>query len=89
MKIAKQENIKSNVALDFVNAVPTKGYGTILADPPWRFSNRTGKVAPEHKRLNRYDTLSLEEIMEMEREAYKPVKVEVYTSERKSLHNKQ
>jgi N6-adenosine-specific RNA methylase IME4 len=65
MKIAKQENIKSNVALDFVNAVPTKGYGTILADPPWRFSNRTGKVAPEHKRLNRYDTLSLEEIMEI------------------------
>jgi N6-adenosine-specific RNA methylase IME4 len=65
MKIVKPENIKSNVALDFINTVPTKGYGTILADPPWRFSNRTGKVAPEHKRLNRYDTLSLEEIMEI------------------------
>lgn len=41
------------------------GFSTILADPPWRFSNRTGKVAPEHKRLGRYATMSLEEIMEM------------------------
>ncbi|MGE3314940.1 MAG: MT-A70 family methyltransferase [Planctomycetaceae bacterium] len=37
-------------------------YGTILIDPPWRFSNRTGKVAPEHRRLNRYPTMSFEEI---------------------------
>jgi N6-adenosine-specific RNA methylase IME4 len=37
-------------------------FGTILADPPWRFKNRTGKIAPEHKRLCRYPTLSLEEI---------------------------
>jgi N6-adenosine-specific RNA methylase IME4 len=43
----------------------SKSYKTILADPPWRFLNRTGKVAPEHKRLNRYDTLSLREIMEI------------------------
>ncbi len=41
------------------------GFSTILADPPWRFSNRTGKVAPEHKRLGRYSTMSLEEIMAM------------------------
>ena len=40
-------------------------FATVLADPPWRFQNRTGKVAPEHKRLNRYDTLSLKEIMEI------------------------
>lgn len=39
-----------------------KKYATFLADPPWRFSNRTGKVAPEHKRLSRYETLSLDEI---------------------------
>lgn len=64
MKIVK-EDIKSRVAFDFVNSVENKGYKTILADPPWRFTNRTGKVAPEHKRLNRYDTLSLEEIMEI------------------------
>lgn len=37
-------------------------FATVLADPPWRFQNRTGKVAPEHKRLSRYRTLSLEEI---------------------------
>jgi N6-adenosine-specific RNA methylase IME4 len=37
-------------------------FGTILADPPWLFSNRTGKVAPEHKRLYRYHTMTNEEI---------------------------
>jgi N6-adenosine-specific RNA methylase IME4 len=36
--------------------------GTILADPPWRFTNRTGKMAPEHKRLSRYGTMNLDEI---------------------------
>jgi len=40
-------------------------FGTILADPPWRFQNRTGKVAPEHRRLSRYTTMSFEEIMEV------------------------
>jgi len=39
-----------------------KKFSTIYADPPWRFQNRTGKVAPEHKRLNRYDTMGLDEI---------------------------
>ena len=38
------------------------GFQTILADPPWRFANRTGKVAPEHRRLDRYGTMSLDEI---------------------------
>jgi N6-adenosine-specific RNA methylase IME4 len=41
------------------------GFSTILADPPWRFSNRTGKVAPEHRRLDRYSTMSLEMIKEL------------------------
>ena len=40
----------------------TGKYGTILIDPPWRFANRTGKMAPEHKRLKRYETMSFEEI---------------------------
>lgn len=40
-------------------------YQTILADPPWRFQNRTGKMAPEHKRLLRYPTLEFEEIYEL------------------------
>lgn len=39
-----------------------KKYSTIYADPPWRFQNRSGKVAPEHKRLNRYETMSLDDI---------------------------
>ncbi|MFR8038561.1 MAG: MT-A70 family methyltransferase [Anaerovoracaceae bacterium] len=39
-----------------------KRYSTIYADPPWRFQNRSGKVAPEHKRLNRYETMSLDDI---------------------------
>ncbi len=37
-------------------------FATIYADPPWRFQNRTGKVAPENKKLNRYETMSLEDI---------------------------
>jgi N6-adenosine-specific RNA methylase IME4 len=37
-------------------------YSTILIDPPWRFDNRTGKMAPEHKRLRRYRTMSMAEI---------------------------
>lgn len=42
------------------------GFSTILADPPWRFANRTGKVAPEHRRLDRYSTMSLENIMALD-----------------------
>ncbi len=37
-------------------------FGTIMADPPWRFANRTGKVAPEHRRLTRYGTMTLDDI---------------------------
>lgn len=37
-------------------------FSTILADPPWRFQNRTGKMAPEHKRLARYGTMNTEDI---------------------------
>lgn len=39
-----------------------KRYKTIYADPPWQFSNRTGKVAPENKRLSRYQTMCLDDI---------------------------
>lgn len=42
--------------------VQDRRYGTILADPPWRFSNSTGKMAPEHRRLHRYRTMSFDEI---------------------------
>lgn len=40
-------------------------YSTILADPPWQFQNRTGKMAPEHRRLLRYPTMELEEICQL------------------------
>lgn len=40
-------------------------FSTILADPPWRFTNRTGKMAPEHQRLLRYPTMTMEEILEL------------------------
>lgn len=50
------------VAQDFAAAFSGSQFGTILADPPWQFTNRTGKMAPEHKRLNRYATLKTPEI---------------------------
>ncbi len=49
----------------FLQAVPSRAYGAILADPPWQFSNRTGKMAPEHRRLNRYATLTLQAIKDI------------------------
>lgn len=56
---------ESNVNQDFLSFVDGKKFSTILADPPWQFQNRTGKVAPEHRRLSRYPTLSLEEIKDI------------------------
>ena len=47
---------------DLLRAIEGRRFGAILADPPWQFQNKTGKVAPEHRRLNRYRTLTLEEI---------------------------
>jgi N6-adenosine-specific RNA methylase IME4 len=47
---------------DFRSWIGSQRFGTILADPPWRFQNKTGKIAPEHRRLSRYRTLSLPEI---------------------------
>lgn len=47
---------------DLLEAVAGRKFATILADPPWQFQNRTGKVAPEHRRLSRYGTMTLEEI---------------------------
>lgn len=52
----------ADLSLNALGGVP---FGTVLADPPWRFQNRTGKVAPEHRRLSRYDTMSWQEIAAM------------------------
>jgi N6-adenosine-specific RNA methylase IME4 len=43
--------------------LPTDWFGAAIADPPWQFDNRTGKVAPEHRRLHRYGTMTLDAIM--------------------------
>ena len=51
--------------MTLLDELTRESYGTVLADPPWRFSNRTGKVAPEHRRLSRYETLSVDEIAAM------------------------
>jgi N6-adenosine-specific RNA methylase IME4 len=47
---------------DLKSTLGDRRFATVLADPPWRFANRTGKIAPEHARLTRYDTMSLEDI---------------------------
>ena len=60
--------LKSSAVLTAAEDLLSREYerfGTILADPPWQFSNRTGKMAPEHKRLSRYPTMKLQEIMEL------------------------
>ena len=51
-----------SVAENLLREIGRRRFSTILADPPWRFQNQTGKMAPEHKRLSRYPTLSFAEI---------------------------
>jgi len=58
------ENLLETIE-DFRAFTQGKKYRTIYADPPWQFQNRTGKVAPEHKRLRRYETMSLQEIKQL------------------------
>jgi N6-adenosine-specific RNA methylase IME4 len=63
--MSKIFNIPQNSAAeDLLNRVQGP-VTTILADPPWRFENRTGKMAPEHQRLLRYPTMTTEEILEL------------------------
>lgn len=47
---------------EFSSLLAGQRFSTVLADPPWRFQNRTGKMAPEHRRLSRYGTMTLDEI---------------------------
>ncbi|MFN3613442.1 MAG: MT-A70 family methyltransferase [Rubrimonas sp.] len=54
--------MNSTAAHDFSTFLGGRRFATVLADPPWRFTNRTGKVAPEHHRLARYGTMTLEDI---------------------------
>jgi N6-adenosine-specific RNA methylase IME4 len=52
----------SGASADLLKFAGKRTFGTILIDPPWRFINRTGKIAPEHRRLARYGTLTTDEI---------------------------
>jgi N6-adenosine-specific RNA methylase IME4 len=52
----------SDIGPDLLQVVARKKFATILADPPWQFTNRTGKITPEYKKLTRYDTMTLDEI---------------------------
>jgi N6-adenosine-specific RNA methylase IME4 len=61
----KDTEVQSNPEDDFRTSLRSKRFSTVLADPPWRFINRTGKVAPEHRRLSRYGTMSVGEITKL------------------------
>ncbi len=53
-------------------------FSTLLIDPPWRFQNRTGKVAPEHRRLHRYKTMTADEISALPVQKYLRDKSHLY-----------
>ncbi len=55
----------ADASLDLATDLGGRRFGTILADPPWQFVNRTGKVAPEHRRLGRYGTLDVAVIADL------------------------
>ena len=58
-------NGQTDSRTDLIRFAVSEKFPTILADPPWRFTNRTGKMAPEHRRLSRYGTMTLGEIMSL------------------------
>jgi N6-adenosine-specific RNA methylase IME4 len=55
--------VPSAVARDLMSFASQRRFTTILADPPWQFTNKTGKVAPEHKRISRYGTMKRDELL--------------------------
>jgi N6-adenosine-specific RNA methylase IME4 len=65
MKALRQADLDMDPATDIRSALKGKRFSTVLADPPWQFANRTGKVAPEHRRLARYGTMTLDQICEL------------------------
>ena len=52
----------NNTINSLTQSVGNRKFHTVMADPPWRFTNRTGKIAPEHRRLARYETMTLDDI---------------------------
>lgn len=68
----------SHASDDLLATAGAVKFGTILADPPWQFQNRTGKMAPEHKRLSRYPTMGLDEICDLPVEAIADARSHLY-----------
>ena len=68
----------SGTAAELLEFIGARSFGTILVDPPWRFQNKTGKVAPEHRRLSRYGTMSVEEIMALPVEHFAAPRAHLY-----------
>lgn len=64
-RITPTNHVQTPMTEDFLQFVGEQKFRTILADPPWQFQNRTGKIAPEHKRLNRYGTMTLDDIKQL------------------------
>ncbi len=52
-------NAAPDAVAGFRSDLGARQFACVLADPPWQFINRTGKMAPEHKRLNRYGTMDV------------------------------
>jgi N6-adenosine-specific RNA methylase IME4 len=62
-KLTVESAASSSAAEELLAFADGRRFSTILADPPWQFQNRTGKVAPEHRRLTRYETMTLDDIL--------------------------
>jgi N6-adenosine-specific RNA methylase IME4 len=54
--------VSIDAASSLLDRCAGRTFSTVLADPPWQFQNRTGKMAPEHRRLSRYGTMRLADI---------------------------
>lgn len=63
---------------DFKEALSGQRFATVLADPPWQFINRTGKVAPEHRRLSRYETMGVDDICRLPLAAHAQATAHLY-----------
>ena len=60
--MANRDDYNCSPSGDLLEFAGGRRFPTILADPPWQFINRTGKIAPEHRRLSRYGTMNLSTI---------------------------
>ena len=72
------EKAVNSASDDLLATAGAERFGTILADPPWQFQNRTGKMAPEHKRLSRYPTMTLDDICDLPVEAVAAPRAHLY-----------